>query len=47
MGILEERAKSVSVAKPVKPPLLVEALAVPLCSTDTGSAGPGELAVSA
>lgn len=33
---MEERVKSVSVAKPAKPPLLVEVLAVRLCSTDAG-----------
>lgn len=47
MGILAERTKTVSVAKPVKPLLLVEALAVLPCSSSAGSDGPGELGASA
>lgn len=43
MGILAECTNTVSVAKPVKLPLLVEALAVLPCSTNAGSDGPGEM----
>lgn len=43
VGILAERTNTVSVARPMKPPLLVEALAVLPCSTSAGSDGPGEL----
>lgn len=47
MGILAERTNTVSVAKPVKPPLLVEVLAVLSCSTNAGSDGPGEMEIPA
>lgn len=47
MGILAERTKTVSVAKPVKPLLLLETLAVLPCSTSAGSDGSGELEASA
>lgn len=47
MGILAEGTNTVSVAKPAKPPLLVEALAVLPCPTNAGSDGPGELEASA
>lgn len=47
MGILAERTNTVSVAKPVKPPLLLEALAILPCSSNAGSDGPGELGAPA
>lgn len=44
---MAECTETVSVAKPAKAPLLVEALAVLPCPTSAGSDSPGELEASA